>query len=95
MAAATVVGAVRIMAGYIVLRVDWTQAMFGPRWFIVFLPLVLFWAGAWLRKRHHAVQIFGTDIHDSALEKARAGVYAEAIESEISAERLRRFFQSR
>jgi hypothetical protein len=43
------------MAGYIVLRVDWTQAMFGPRWFIVFLPLVLFWAGAWLRKRHHVV----------------------------------------
>jgi hypothetical protein len=55
MAAATLAGAVGIMAGYIVLRVDWTQAMFGPRWFIVFLPLVLFWAGAWLRKRHHVV----------------------------------------
>ena len=46
------------------------------------------------RKRHHAVQIFGTEIHDSALEKARAGVYAEAIESEISAERLRRFLSN-
>jgi two-component system CheB/CheR fusion protein len=45
------------------------------------------------RKQHHPVQIFGTDIQDSALEKARAGVYAEAIESEISPERLRRFFQ--
>ncbi len=55
MAAVTLIGAVGIMGGYIFLKVDWTQAMFGPRWFIVFLPLVLFWAGAWLRKRHHAV----------------------------------------
>ena len=26
--------------------------MFGPRWFIVFLPLLVFWSGAWLRKSH-------------------------------------------
>lgn len=53
MAAVTLAGAVGIVAAYIVLRVDWQQAMFGPRWFIVFLPLTLFWAGAWLRKSHH------------------------------------------
>ncbi|MDB5321089.1 MAG: hypothetical protein JWN40_2720 [Phycisphaerales bacterium] len=53
MAAVTLAGAVGIVAAYIVLRVDWGQAMFGPRWFIVFLPLTLFWAGAWLRKSHH------------------------------------------
>src|SRR6266700_1161386 len=40
MAAVTLIGAVGIMGGYIFLKVDWTQAMFGPRWFIVFLPLV-------------------------------------------------------
>ncbi len=45
------------------------------------------------RKQHHPVQIFGTDIHDSALAKARAGVYARAVEADISEERLRRFFQ--
>jgi two-component system CheB/CheR fusion protein len=44
------------------------------------------------RKQHHPVQIFGTDIHDAALEKARAGVYPDAIESDVSAERLRRYF---
>jgi two-component system CheB/CheR fusion protein len=45
------------------------------------------------RKQHHPVQIFATDIHDAALEKARAGVYPDAIESDVSAERLRRHFQ--
>ena len=29
--------------------------MFGPRWSIAFLPLLLFWAGAWLRKQHHPI----------------------------------------
>src|SRR5204863_2651822 len=45
------------------------------------------------RKQQRPVQIFGTDIHDSALEKARAGVFTKAIEADISAERMRRFFQ--
>ena len=26
--------------------------MFATRWFVAFLPLTLFWAGAWLRRRH-------------------------------------------
>src|SRR6185369_724335 len=36
------------------------------------------------RKLHHPVQIFGTDIHETALEKARAGVYPESIRSDVS-----------
>ncbi len=41
----------------------------------------------------HEIQIFATDVGDRvALETARAGVYPESIESEVSAERLRRFF---
>ena len=39
-----------------------------------------------------AVQIFATDISDTALDRARTGVYTEAAVSEISAERLKRFF---
>ena len=27
--------------------------MFANRWFVVFLPLTLFWCGAWVRRRHH------------------------------------------
>ena len=38
------------------------------------------------------VQVFGTDLSDSALETARAGVYTESIVADVSAERLRRFF---
>jgi two-component system, chemotaxis family, CheB/CheR fusion protein len=40
-----------------------------------------------------SIQIFGTDLGDPAfLDKARAGIYPESIEAEVSAERLRRFF---
>jgi two-component system CheB/CheR fusion protein len=39
-----------------------------------------------------AVQIFATDISDTALDRARTGLYTEAAVSEISAERLKRFF---
>ncbi|HEX5223440.1 MAG TPA: chemotaxis protein CheB [Verrucomicrobiae bacterium] len=44
------------------------------------------------RKVHHPVQIFGTDINDLALERARAGLYSEGVVSDISPDRLRRFF---
>jgi two-component system, chemotaxis family, CheB/CheR fusion protein len=37
-------------------------------------------------------QIFATDLSESALDKARAGVYLENIAQDVSAERLRRFF---
>ncbi|MCC6858426.1 MAG: PAS domain-containing protein [Bryobacterales bacterium] len=38
------------------------------------------------------VQVFGTDLSEAALEKARAGVYPESIAADVSPERLRRFF---
>ena len=44
------------------------------------------------QKLHHPVQIFGTDINDSSLEKARAGLYPESIAADLSPDRLRRFF---
>ena len=39
-----------------------------------------------------AIQIFATDIDETAIEKARAGIYPGSIEQELSPERLRRFF---
>ncbi|HKE24279.1 MAG TPA: chemotaxis protein CheB [Bryobacteraceae bacterium] len=39
-----------------------------------------------------AVQLFGTDLSDVALEQARAGIYPVSIEADVSPERLRRFF---
>ncbi|HXT15419.1 MAG TPA: chemotaxis protein CheB, partial [Gemmatimonadaceae bacterium] len=39
------------------------------------------------------VQIFATDLHERSLEKGREAVFTDAIESEISPERLDRFFR--
>jgi two-component system, chemotaxis family, CheB/CheR fusion protein len=42
-----------------------------------------------------AIQIFATDLGEPAtLEKARMGLYPESIETEVTPERLRRFFRS-
>src|SRR5579872_358049 len=38
------------------------------------------------------IQIFGTDLSEAVLEKARAGLYPASIGTEVSAERLRKFF---
>lgn len=38
------------------------------------------------------IQLFGTDVNDTVLNKARNAVYGEAIKTEVSPERLRRFF---
>src|SRR5262252_6885072 len=38
------------------------------------------------------IQIFGTDLSENAIQKARAGIYKESIASEVSEVRLRRFF---
>jgi len=38
------------------------------------------------------VQIFGTDISDTAIDDARAGIYPENISADVSPERLRRYF---
>ena len=42
------------------------------------------------------LHVFATDLGDPAsLDKARAGLYPESIEAEVSPERLRRFFSER
>ena len=38
------------------------------------------------------IQIFGTDVSEEAIEKARAGIYLDASAQDVSAERLARFF---
>jgi two-component system CheB/CheR fusion protein len=38
------------------------------------------------------VQIFGTDLSEPALERARAGIYPESISADVAPGRLRRFF---
>jgi two-component system CheB/CheR fusion protein len=38
------------------------------------------------------IQIFGTDVSEAAIEKARAAVYLDTIAQDVSAERLARFF---
>jgi two-component system CheB/CheR fusion protein len=38
------------------------------------------------------IQIFGTDLSEEALDRARSGIYPETISADVSPERLRRFF---
>ncbi len=38
------------------------------------------------------IQIFATDINETLIEKARAGIYPKSVKADISPERLRRFF---
>lgn len=42
--------------------------------------------------RHFHVQIFGTDIDESAIAVARAGLYPESIVADVGAERIQRYF---
>ena len=39
-----------------------------------------------------SVQIFGTDVNEKYVERARTGIYPESIEADMSEERLNRFF---
>jgi len=43
-------------------------------------------------KRHLNIQIFGTDIDEVAIERARSGLFPKTISAEISPKRLKRFF---
>jgi two-component system CheB/CheR fusion protein len=47
------------------------------------------------RSSNMNIQIFGTDLSDSTIEHARAGIYSSAIEKDVSPLRLRRFFAKR
>lgn len=44
------------------------------------------------RAQEIPIQIFGTDVSESSISRARAGWYPENIQGDVSAERLRRFF---
>ena len=44
------------------------------------------------RRANIPIQLFGTDLRQASIEKARAGVYPESIAADVSPERLRRFF---
>ena len=52
LAAATIIGGTIIVLSYSLSQLAWRDAMFAARWFVVFLPLLAFWAGAWVRKSH-------------------------------------------
>src|SRR5581483_6382438 len=38
------------------------------------------------------IQIFGTDLSEMAIQRARAGIYKESIDADVSPSRLRRYF---
>ncbi|HUI41119.1 MAG TPA: chemotaxis protein CheB [Terriglobia bacterium] len=42
--------------------------------------------------RSTRLQLFGTDVNENSVQKARAGLYPESIAADVSPQRLRRFF---
>jgi hypothetical protein len=56
LATASVAGGVAIIVFASTVLLSGAGSMFGPQAFVVFLPLLLFWAGAWIRREHHAVK---------------------------------------
>src|SRR3989442_14523 len=44
------------------------------------------------RRADIPIQLFGTDLGQGSIEKARAGIYPQSIAADVSPERLRRFF---
>ncbi len=44
------------------------------------------------RRADIPIQLFGTDLGEGSIEKARAGTYPQSIAADVSPERLRRFF---
>jgi hypothetical protein len=56
LAVATVGGAIAVMIALCVVSLVGPGKMYGPQSFIVFLPLLLFWSGAWMRRKHHAIK---------------------------------------
>jgi len=52
LAVAAGAGGAAIVLAMVLSRAEWSSAMFASRWFIVFLPLLMFWIGAWLRRSH-------------------------------------------
>lgn len=56
LAGATLAGAAVIVLSLAMSSTEWkavmADALFATRWFVVFSPLLMFWAGAWLRTSH-------------------------------------------
>ena len=53
LAAATVAGAAVVVITFATATRAHTGSMFAARWFVVFVPMLLFWSGAWVRRSHH------------------------------------------
>jgi hypothetical protein len=52
LALTTALGTAAVIIAYSLGGADERGAMFANRWFMVFAPMLLFWAGAWVRQTH-------------------------------------------
>ena len=52
LAGATLTAAIVVIIAYAAKPWAWKDPMFANRSFVIFMPLMLFWAGAWLRRSH-------------------------------------------
>ena len=55
LASCSAIGALMVIGLYCFSQADWREAMFATKWFILFVPLLFFWIGAWLRQARSPV----------------------------------------
>jgi len=56
LAGGTIAGAITIIASRCIVTPTGPGSMFGPQAFVLFLPLTLFWSGAWMRRPHGPIK---------------------------------------
>ena len=56
LAGGTIAGALAIIIARCIVTPTGPGTMFGPQAFVLFLPLMLFWSGAWLRRPHGPIK---------------------------------------
>jgi two-component system, chemotaxis family, CheB/CheR fusion protein len=54
---------------------------------------MLLFEGSGETERHGRIQVFASDVDETALQTARAGIYPEGIADDVSPERLQRYFK--
>ncbi len=55
LAAVALASMIAVVLSICLTRTDWSSAMFGARWYVVVLPMLTLWSGAWLRREHRRI----------------------------------------
>jgi hypothetical protein len=55
LAGVSLASTIAVVVSICLTRTDWSSAMFAAKWYIVVLPMLVLWSGAWLRREHRPI----------------------------------------